>query len=345
MKTKLRSVVACLLTVILIISLAGCSTKTPGTNVTPDNEDAETTKTANDLKVAVILISSASQITANQGNAIKEHVESLGAQCTLEYFEQNPATQADMIENAITAGADILFIQNQSAGDCIAEITRAHEAGITVLLYGEIVTDAEYTYVVTEDSYTLGYQLGSMAAAWANENLVAHGEAVVAAVGNYSITPLAALRHDGIVAALEELCPGVVIADSYEMAYKQEGITAGENILQAHPDVNLVVGINDQSVCGVYEVFVAAGLENNNIGIFGIDGTDEALYFISKNTMYKGSLDIDPGTVSCELVDMGIAKIMNDPSAPSEKTQYWEGVEINYSNINDYKNKWGSLAD
>lgn len=344
MRTKLKRVVTCVLAVILIASLFGCSTKAPIENSPTVEGDTETAKDLKDLKVAVILISSASQVTANQGNAIKAHVESLGAQCTLEYFEQNPATQANMIENAIAAGVDILLVQNQSAGDCVAEITKAYEAGITVLIYGDDVPDAKYTYLFAENSYDLGYQLGSMAAAWANENLVAKGEPVVAALGNYSVSPIAVYRHDGFLAALEELVPDIEIVGTYEMAYKQEGITAGENILQAHPDVNLVVGVNDQSVAGVYEVFVAAGLENENIGIFGLDGTDEALYFISQNTMFKGTMSIDPGKVSAELVDMGIAKVLNDPSAPTEKIHYWDGVEINYSNINDYKDKWGPLA-
>jgi ribose transport system substrate-binding protein len=346
MKVYLKQLCISLAAVLLFMSLPACSMETPITGGTDtDSRSERPIKPVEEIKIATILISSSSQVTAAQGNAIKEHAEELGAQCTLEYYDQNPAIQANMIENAITAGVDILILQNQSAGDCVAEINKAYEAGIIILLYGDAVTGAEYAYLFTEDAYALGHQMGTLAAIWANENLVANNKPVIAAVGNYSVTPIAANRNAGIVDALNELCPDVVIADTYEMAYKEEGLVAGENILQAHPNVNLVVGINDQSVCGVYEAFVAAGLENENIGMFGIDGTAEAMFFISKNTMFKGVLDIDPNTVGRNMVDLGIARVTGDSSASTEVLQYWDGVEVTHANINDFKYKWGELAN
>lgn len=329
----------------MILSLAACSTSTPTVEKKEDTQKAQEAekKSVEDIKIAAILIAS-SQVTASLGNGIKDYAESLGAECTLQYYEQNIATQADMIEHAVTSGVDIIIMQNQSAADCVTEINKAVEAGVTVIMYGDAAEEINYDYNVTEDSLTAGYQIGSMAAEWANENLVANGIPVIVAVGNYSVTELAVKRKDGILKALEEKCPEAEIADIYEMAYKTEGLEVGENILQAHPDVNLVVGINDQSVCGVYEAFQAAGKNSEKIGMFGIDGTAEAMYLISEDTMMKGVTELDNVKIAKQMVDMGIAKVTGDSSAPAEKQLYWTLDEVTKENINDYKDKWGELA-
>lgn len=342
MNKKIKKKIFTLISAVMISILTACSTTVPVPDSVAVLEGGET-KSVEDLKIVTILISSGASTTTSMGNAIKEHAESLGAECTLQYYEQNVSIQMNMIENAIMSGADVLIMQNQSAGDCADEINRAVESGMTVVLYGDASDDISYTYRFTEDSTALGRQMGKMAADWANKKLTVKGEPVVAAVGNYSVTPIAANRNKGIVEALEEFCPDIVIADTYEMAYKEEGIEVGENILQAHPDVNLVVGINDGSVCGVYEAFLAAG-KTEDIGMFGIDGTAEAEYLISQNTMMKGILDIDPNEVGKQMVEYGIARATGDASAPEPGIVYWKGKEVTQDNINDFEEKWGSFS-
>lgn len=347
-RMKLR---AGLLAALLILSLSACTTTPPTTDAAtpPATPAADGTSPAandnSDILVTAIMLSASSQVSTAQGNAIKAYAEAQGARCDLLYHELSVATQVGMIENAITNGTDVLIMQNQSEGDCTTEITKATEAGIAVILFCEDAPDAEYAHLYSEDPYALGYQIGSMAARWANEELLAKGEPVVAAVGNASVSAIGTKRNQGIVAALTELCPEATIADVYDMGYKEEGIAVGENILQAHPEVNLVVGVNDQSVCGVYETFVAAGLQDKNIGLFGIDGTAEAEYLISKDTIFKGVLDINSIRVSEEMVQCGIDIVNGSPDVPKDKVIYWSGEEVTFDNIENYKDKWGYLAE
>jgi ribose transport system substrate-binding protein len=338
---KLKRLAAAACAAMTLLSLAACSTTPPktdgagGSSQTNDNSN---------VKVTSILISSASQVTTAQGNAIQAYAESKGASCTLEYYDQNIQTEASMIENAITAETNIMIVQNQSEGDCVAEIQKAHDAGIIVILYGVDVPDADYTYYYAEDAHALGKEMGETAGKWANENLIANGKSVVAVLGNYSVSPLAVDRYEGIKEGLENVCKDAKIVGTYDMAYKEEGVTAGENILQAHPDVNLVVGINDQSTCGVYEVFNAAGLGDKDIGMFGLDGTAEAEYLIAQDTMFKATINIDPNRVGEQMVQAGLDKLSGSSDAPTDKVIYWDGTLVTKDNINDFKDQWGSLA-
>lgn len=330
--------------------LAGCSTEQPVAEAeSPDDTEAEATETATkspeECKVAVILISSASQVTAAQGNSIQAHCDELGAICSVQYYEQDVSAAASMVENAITSGADILFFQAQSGTDCATELQKAHDAGICVVLYGTKVEGADYSYFCGEDGHNAGMQIGEVAAQWANENLVANGEPVIAALGTYSISPeLAVTRYEGAREAIEAAIEDITIVDPpFEAAYKEEGLAAGENLLQSNPDVNLVVGVNDQSTIGVYEAFMAGGKEGQNVGMFGIDGTAEAMALIAQDTMFKETLAIDPSAISCEMMDVAFDIMAGNE--PAEKDTHWDGILISADNVADYKDQWESLVE
>ena len=302
-------------------------------------------KDVEDIKAVAILISSASQTTTGQGNAMQAYAENLGLDFSVQYYDQNIATEEEMIENAVTAGTDVMIVQNQSDGDCVDALNKAAEAGVKIVLYGQDIPDVDYTYLLAEDSVEAGRTIGKLAADWANENLVAKGEPVIAAIGNYTVSPIAVERNEGIMEILKEECPEAEVVGTYEMAYKQEGLEVGENILQAHPDVNLVIGINDQSVCGVYEAFTAAGLGNENIGMFGIDGTDEAMYNISKNDLFKGVSYFPVNRIGEQMVQYGVDNAKGSEDAPKDKIIYWSFEDVTYDNIEEYKDIWGYLAE
>lgn len=346
MKQLLKKVVIGLLITALAGALAACSTQ-PQMGGSPDNPagPAEAVKQKEDIKITAIMPSSDSEVTTGQVNAMQAYAEAQGVQFTSAYYNLNVATQAGMIENAVTSGTDVIIMFSNSEHDCINEITMATEAGVTVILYMEDVPKSKYTYLFTEDGYSIGFQMGTMAANWANENLVANGDPVNAVVGNASVSVIGRQRNQGIIDALKEICPQVNVQAVYDMAYKSEGLETGEAILSAYPDTNLVVGVNDQSANGVYDTFVSAGKQDSNIGIFGIDGTDEALYNISNNGIYKGVINIDSNKTGERMVQAGIDTVMNSTDAPKDKINYFEASEISYDNIEDYKDKWSHVGN
>ncbi len=324
--------------------LAACTTEQPGSGSGSGSAstDGDTTP-----KIVAILISSSSEVTAAQGNAIQAYADEHGADCTVQYYDQDVSTEASMIENAITSGANILLIQPQSASDCQTEIQSAYDAGLIVLIYGTKVDGADYTYYYGEDGHTLGRQLGADAAAWAQEHIVDAGNTVVAALGTYSISPeIAGTRYEGAYEALLEAIPDAEIIDPpFEAAYKEEGLEAGENLLQSHPDVNLVIGCNDQSTIGVYEAFVAGGKDDpESIGMFGLDGTAEAMALIAQDTMFKETVGIDASAVGQEMVAVGIAELTGEGDLPDEQDTYWEGTAITADNVEDYRDQWEDLV-
>lgn len=338
-----RTFVATSLGAAAAIALSACSSSS-----TSGSSAGSSSAAANaDIKMQAILISSSSQVTAGQGNAMTAYAEAAGVDFSVSYYDQNIATEATLIENAVSAGVDVLIVHNQSEGDCVDNINAAVEAGVVVLMYATEVPEAEYTLLYTEDAYEAGQKEGEMAAAWAEENLVAAGQSVICAMGTYSVTQIAVDRGLGAQDKLLELIPDAEIVGTYEMAYKEEGLEVGENLLQSNPDVNLVLAINDQSGCGVMEAFVAAGKSADECGIFGIDGTDEGMYYIATDSMFKGTVAIPTNEVGELLVQAGI-DIMNgesDYEVAGQTVETWESTAIDASNVNDYEDIWGYLAE
>lgn len=339
MKLQGKKTLSALLASALLLSLPACTTQPPvgeepSTSAPQSSQDDV-------IKVKAVLVSASSEVTTNQANAMSDYAATQdNVDFSVEYYNQNVATMAQIIENSITAGVDVLILQPQSEGDCTEEVTKAVQAGIKVLLYSIDIPGSGYTYMWAEDSFALGKQMGEIAGNWANENLVANGQPVVAALGNYSVSPVAVDRYEGLKAGLEETCPEAQIVGVYEMAYKEEGLEAGENILQAHPDTNLVLGINDQSTIGVYEAFVSAGRGDETIGMFGIDGTAEAMKLIADGTMFKATLYIAADEVAVDMVKAGLAAVRGTDDAPKDQVIYWSAEEITPDTVEQFRQLW-----
>lgn len=107
---------------------------------------------------------------------MKAYAQEHGVDFEVLYYDQNIATEANLIENAVQSGVKVLIVHNQSEGDCVDSINAAVDAGVTVLLYATDVPEAHYTLLYTEDSYYAGQKMGEMAVAWAQENLVGKGK-------------------------------------------------------------------------------------------------------------------------------------------------------------------------
>lgn len=296
-------------------------------------------------KMQAILISSSSQVTAGQGKAMEDYAKEKGVDFSVAFYDQNIATEAELIENAVTSGVDCLILHNQSEGDCVDAINAAVDAGVTVVLYATDVPEAKYSYLITENAYDVGVAAGKMAGEWANENLVANGRKVVAAFGNYSVTQIAVDRSNGFKEGLKSVCPVYEDAGTYEMAYQEEGLKVGENLLQSHPDVNLICAINDQSGFGVMEALKAAGRSADEVGVFGIDGTDQGMYYIATDTMFKGTYAIPTNDAGRQLIDKGIELLDNGGGKGEQTVEYWESTKITKANVNDFKDIWGYLAE
>ena len=90
---------------------------------------------------------------------------------------------------------------------------------------------------------------------------------------------------------LAELAPGAKVVASQKSIDAGSGLQIVNSVLAAHPNVKVVIGINDDGALGAYRAFLDHGHAPDDPEIFigGQDGAQQALALIKQGTMYRAS--------------------------------------------------------
>ncbi|MEI5682714.1 sugar ABC transporter substrate-binding protein [Mesorhizobium sp. CGMCC 1.15528] len=167
---------------------------------------------------------------------------------------------------------------------------QAREAGIKWITYGETLKNQDAT--VGYAQYDDGRRLGEYAGQWIAEKL--GGKAKVAILG-YQKASWGQLRGKGIKDGLLAKVPDVEIVAEQDAINPSDGLNVTRAILQANPDVNVILGIEDPATEGAYKAWVASGKDkaDPNGFIGGMDGTIPALTLLKDGgTVYRASMAI-----------------------------------------------------
>lgn len=184
----------------------------------------------------------------------------------------------------------------------IALAKQAHEAGIKWITYGDKIENQDAT--VGYAQYDDGRRLGEYAGKWVNENL--GGKANVAVLG-YEKGSWGQLRGNGIKKGLKSVAPDVTIVVEQDAITPTEGLNVTRTILQAHPDVNVILGVEDPATEGAYKAWIAAGRDPKQKGVFigGMDGTVPALKLLQEgDNIYQASMAVPLKAVGNAIVDL-----------------------------------------
>ena len=104
-------------------------------------------------------------------------------------------------------------------------------------------------------------------------------------------------------------------------------------MLQTNPNLNVVVGINDDAVLGGYEAMMAAQRTGDDVCLVGLDAVDEAIAKIKEGGIYRGTVDIDPFG-SGKLI-MSTTKKVLDGESMTEMIKF-PMVPVTVDNIDKY---------
>jgi len=227
-----------------------------------------------------------------QEQAKKEGVEA-------EQFDPNfdSAKQVSQIQNAITSGEFQAFVVQANDGNAVMPpIREALEENIAVV--------AEFTPVGTRYD-TIEPQIEGMhfVGEAPTENGTALGEAGVAAckgvdpcevayLEGFKSLPLDNARTEAVKEALGS-DPTIKLVASVEGGYTQaSGLKAAQNVLQANPDLDVMIG-SSQAIAGAEQAVKDAGAQVKLIGNGGsrqaIDAVREGRWFATYASLEKSA--------------------------------------------------------
>ena len=284
------------------------------------------------VKIGVSMGTTQNLFYSKMAQIIKDYCDELGVPVMVTDESNDVNKQVSSFENFIASDVTaIIAVAFDPAG--ISDITKEAVAnGIFVMTYDGFVDGAQGS--LNLDNYVYGYQTGTMAAEWVNANPALKNQAVIeAGIFDYPDIPIIIDRANGIKDALAEKAPNVKVVAQQKAGVGDEGVVQGENFLAAHPNMQIVCGINDTGVLGAYEVFNAAGLLGDNMGFFGADGDPQALKLISEGTSYRGTVKSGAYDALPVAVDLCIAASKGEEV---DGNMVYATVPVTIDNVQDY---------
>lgn len=256
--------------VLAVTALAACGSDDGGTGTGTGTAAAGGGEGQEVSKIAFFGFASANSFAQATWAGIQEVAEREGVEA--EFFDPNfdAGKQVSQIQNAIASGEFQAFIVQANDGNAVVPAIReAIDEGIAVVGeftpigsdYASIEPQVPGMIFVGEPPVANGTALGELgveACADLDPCQVAYLE------GNPAL-PLDNARKEAVLAALEE-APNVEVVATVPGGYtKADGLKAGQNVLQAHPDVDVMIG-SSQSIAGAGQAADDAGADVTFVG-------------------------------------------------------------------------------
>lgn len=193
------------------------------------------------------------------------------------YAYGNAAKQADEANTWIGQGVAAIVVLPLEAHAWGPVIKRAHARNIPVIGYGLSVAGSDGT--IGWANLRAGRTVGTDAGKWINEKLGGKAEVALMAADNQAI---GRARIGGAVEALKKVAPNAKIVARVPAVLAADALAKTRAVLQAHPNLNVVLCIADDGCIGARSAMKAAGRPADETYIAGWDGSKPALELLKK---------------------------------------------------------------
>jgi len=286
------------------------------------------------------------------------------------------AKQTADVENMITKGIDILVIDPVDIQAQSIDVMKAINAGIPVIGLYPMPDDIPLITAVTADYYEVSYQAGLNAATLFNEpinavfipGLTGHPIADARTCGFmagwvYGKQKMAGTakpyREDAMLIAYnsfyELVAKGSVNMPDYGLnvlgmanGYFDDvgGQAAAEDLLTAHPNVQMIFGCNDHQCAGAIKVLEQRGMLQNVKVVTGCDADMSMLALVRdgklQSTGYNNPIAITKAVF--ELIHMIFEEGYDANNLPTKTPLYYElFTKANYMNVWEDGTEYGKI--
>lgn len=213
--------------------------------------------------------------------------DELGVELVVLDPQADATRQVTLVEDCIARKVDAIVVDPIESGSILGAINQAGEAGIPVAV---LDTPIDSPYVVTQvgvpqfeasrefGQFVAGYIVGAM-----------NGEAKIGVM--LASTEVQLARRDGFLEALKAVPGATVVAEGDGRNILERATSEAENMLTAHPDINVIYATGDPQLQGG----LAAGTsQGRDIAFFGWDDIPEPFIAPIEDGRIKGFLKQAP---------------------------------------------------
>ena len=267
---------------------------------------------------------------------VKKYTEDYGMQFIMTDGQDDIIKQITSIEDMITTGLDVLILNPLDYKALVPAVNAASKAGIDVFIVDSQI-DASANYITSIQASNEGN--GELLGEWVIKKL--KGRNIKAAlISGSQGNPVGKEKRLGFVRGFVEsqlMTEGrsnlAIVVQGWGNWSLLGGMEAMDDILVAHPDINLLVAENDAMGMGALKVTQETG-RSGEITVVGFDGQKEAYELIQKGQF--GATALNSPEELARLVVESVVKYLNGESI--NKIIYTPAVLITEENVNDYYN-------
>lgn len=290
------------------------------------------------IQIAFVISDLSNEIFIELMDACQVEAEKLGATFTFTEAQEVP-DKITAIENYTSAGMNVILCHVSDPDAMQPSIAEAQAQGVKFIAYDTDTATSDMFFGAS--NYELGRNIAENASKWVNEHF-SPDETVKVGIASYPDFAFLVTREEGIRDGLAEFCPNAEVVVAQQAGFVPEGVAVGEVWVQSNPDLNLVVGINDSGVIGIYQAFDAAGIDvsanNDKLAFFGCDATAEAMNLIGSETAFRGTIAL--ALVSAADIFMQGAVILAN-GGTVDHDFIFDMVQVDLTNYEQYLNHGG----
>ncbi len=202
-------------------------------------------------------------------------------------------TQVSQIENLVTKGCDAILLNPYDSEGVVNAVKSASDKGVGIFTM-DVDCEGSTAFVASDN-----YKVGQMLAEYIIDAL--DGQGKIAIIDGIVVTSLKD-RTDGFMDTLEG--SGIEVVAEQQTAHARDtALASAENILQANPDIDAFVGINENSGMAILSAATSAG--KNDLLITTVDATAENMVAIRDGKVAVG-VSQDPYQMGYTAVEQAI---------------------------------------
>lgn len=222
--------------------------------------------------------------------------------------DKDMGKQVNQIQDFIAKKVDAIVVCPVDSSSVVAAVTQANNANIPVFTADIASKGGKIVSHIASDNVAGGALAGDFAGKLLN------GKGKVAILDLLTVTSVQD-RVKGFKQAIAKY-PGIQIVDDVNVpdAKRENAVPKATDLLTAHPDINLIFGINDNVALGTLSALQQAN--KTNVDVVGFDAGPEAQNYISSGTSpLKADAIQFPHLIGVTTVD-AIVKSLNGEQVP-----------------------------
>lgn len=231
----------------------------------------------------------------------QQKADELGIELLVSDADTDAATQLDAIENFITQKVDAIVISPVDVNALGAVVQKAEDAGIKVICESNMIEGAET--VVGISNFDAAKEVGTYYAQYARDNNVDPKLLIL----GYESLENCRQRVEGFKAGMDEAGLDYEIVTEVDGGFREVSLQVATDAFTAHPEINCIFGINDDSTIGAVSAVDALGIDQTDIvaipyGLEGVAGRGA----LHDGGMYKFGLASFPEAVGVTCIEAAV---------------------------------------